>query len=228
MEKDLISVNTRGGLNNNDMVVLGNNFQSLISKDIVQVEGNQVKYELKDLKTDRMESITYTFVPIDLTGVTGKDGNFDKGTGLITDLSYYDQIPDTVSYPEGSVCYVIKTSSSNDLYFFDLETDKTNYVSLMDWEKAYSTIASKKPHRVEQLKIGPTNQYPASRIVYDNDPNNENYSAVNYENVIYDSEYATKGSYSENYDLSRGAVDCSIINNVAADFIEAQILKYYQ
>ena len=45
--------------------------------------------------------------------------------------------------------------------------------------------------------------------------------------LIYEADYVAKGSSNPNTNSFRGVVDCTIVNDVAADFLEREIKRYY-
>lgn len=230
IRKDIISVNEREGLNDEDLVVLGANFESIIAKRNIKVADNTITIPMDGIKSNRTETYEIELIPLDLAGVSRRESNLDENTGITSDLDYFDKIPDDVSYPENSTCYIIKETSTLPFYSFNIEDDVSSYTSMDEWTDSYSNVSrGSSPLRVESTKVGSTNQYPVVRIVYDNDARNEyrNYNALNYENTLYETEYTHQGSVSDNYDPSKGLVECGIVNDIAADFLEEQILKYY-
>lgn len=231
IQKQIIDNNDREGISNDDDMVLASNFESKVAKKNIKVRGNTIVFPLKDNNSDRTETYSIELIPINLKGVTAKNGNIEKETGLITDLNYFDKIPNTVSFPDGATCYVMRYTSTIPFYTFN-QNDYTTYSSLEAWEADHLNMFGKDTPviRVENTKVGANNQYPASRVVYDTNPNHENYNynGIRYKGAIVRAGYTPKGKYGENADISKGAVNCTIVNDVAADFLEEQIVKYYR
>jgi hypothetical protein len=53
------------------------------------------------------------------------------------------------------------------------------------------------------------------------------YNGVEYDNDIYEADSVVQGSTDPNTNSVRGVVDCTIVNEVAGDFLAAQITRYY-
>ncbi len=53
------------------------------------------------------------------------------------------------------------------------------------------------------------------------------FNGVNYDNDIYETDFVDKNAIRPNEDSVRGVVDCTVVNEVAADFIEDSIRRYY-
>ena len=53
------------------------------------------------------------------------------------------------------------------------------------------------------------------------------YTGVEFKQDIYEADYVANGSNDPNMDSRRGVVDCTLVNDVAADFLEREIVKYY-
>ena len=227
IQKTLVGNYTREGLNNNnDSIVLSDGFEGIWTKKDITVANNTVTHRVKSINSNRVEVIKFTFIPIDITGVTAKDGDEYKYTGIITALSHLEKIPDTVGFPKGSVCYITQIDSSIPLFSFDKSESTTKFKSLEKWTEEYkSTYGRQVPTKIESYKVGSYNQYPISRIVYDNEVDK---SAVNYNNTIYQADYTPKGVRTANTDGKKEAVNCTEVNDVAADFLEQQIMKYYR
>jgi hypothetical protein len=53
------------------------------------------------------------------------------------------------------------------------------------------------------------------------------YTGIEYDNDIYDADYIADGTTDPNTDSLRGVVDCTLVNDVAADFLAEKIDLYY-
>ena len=77
--------------------------------------------------------------------------------------------------------------------------------------------------------VGINNKQKAAQVMffeYKDQPAYQ-YNGVEYSKDIYEADYVAKGSSNPNTNIFRGVVDCTIVNDVAADFLEREIKRYY-
>lgn len=77
--------------------------------------------------------------------------------------------------------------------------------------------------------VGINNKQRAAQVMffeYKDQPAYQ-YNGVEYSKDVYEADYVAKGSSNPNTNSFRGVVDCTIVNDVAADFLEREIKRYY-
>lgn len=232
IKDDIVNQNNRQGLTNADLVALGASFESVMAKSNIDVEAdeNSINFEMTDSTDGQEEEVTIILHEVDLAGVSDADYDADNDSGIVTDMYYYDKLPDDLTYPEGSVCYISEVTSTIDLFTFD-ESDPDSHSSLEDWAEAYSenVYGDNIVQRTEESRVGSNNQYPALRLVYSESLiDSTSREAVMYNDVLYNAGFYKNGTVAENADVSQGLVDCGILNDTAADFLEEQLVTYYQ
>lgn len=225
---DIVNKNTREGLDNEDLIILSDNFEGKQRKQDVDVEGNKIIFNIFSDTTNQKEYSMIEMQKVNLSGVDS--GYFDSKTktGIYTGLNAFNKIPSSAKFPKGSVCYIPKVTNSFAHFHFD-KNDVSNQTSMKSWLDTYAKDSD--VVRTESLKVGASNQYDSTVVVYKADLTELDlpYAAVDYKGKIYDADFARKGTKSENIDKSKtGGVDCTLVNKVAADFLQDQIVQYYR
>ena len=150
-------------------------------------------------------------------------------SGSNYECSTRPNIPSNVAFPEGSVCYIPVVTSERSFLAFN-DKNKTGYSSLERWiDAAKQRFSDDRDHRTSQFGVGTANKQKAAQVMffeYKNQPAYE-YSGVEYGKDIYEANYVAKGSTDPNIDSRFGVVDCTLVNEVAGDFLAEQIKRYY-
>lgn len=223
------SNNNKGFFNTEDRIVLADGFEGKLSLRNVDVEGNKIIFNILSNTTNQKEQNIVDLQSINLSGIKRSDGNVEKDTGMITPLTQFNKIPNSVSFPEGSVCYIPQISNSFNYIDFSLD-NFSSASSLLKWTQEHSNKQGRQLIRTESFKVGANNQYDASLVVYNTNlaKNSGNYTGVAYKGKVYNADYNVKDKFSENIDVTKGSVYCLMVNKVAADFIQDQIIQYYK
>ena len=230
---NLINSYSNQSLNDLDRTILADNFEGRLENKDIEVNGRTVKRPIYAKNSNNQLDYQTTYQTLNLSGL--KANSYSAGTsiearrGILTDLSNYTNIPTNVAFPEGSVCYIPVVTSERSFLAFN-ERNKTGYASIEKWiEAAKQRFSDDRDHRTSQFGVGVDNKQKAAQVMffeYNNQPAYE-YSGVEYGNDIYEANYVAKGSTDPNTDSRFGVVDCTLVNEVAADFLAAQIKRYY-
>ncbi len=230
------------GINTLDKTVLVNNFEGTLENRYIEVNGLTVKRPiyLKNSNTTLGYRITYN--KVDLTGRKADSykarNNTNNSSGIRTALNTYSKISannvDT-AFPEGSICYIPVTTSEREFLAFNAK-DETNYRTLNDWlNVAKNRFNDSRPSQTKEgFGVGISNRQTASQVKFFaiNDEPEYIYSAVVYaynnNNRIYETDYVASGTTGPNADERNGLVDCTLYNDVAADFLAKEISDSYK
>lgn len=214
-------------------VVLDNQFEGTLEYKNIEVNNRTVKRPIYEKNSNKKLNYETTYRTLSLAGVDARDytaaNNFGNSRGIFTDLNNYPKIPNNVSFPSGSVCYIPVTTSERSFFVFN-DKDKTRYQTLDKWaddaenrfndnRKSSTTtrnIGAENKQKVKQVKFFATNNAPEYL-----------YNGVDYNNSIYEADYIDNNQPQPNEDSIRGVVNCTLVNDVAADFLEQQIKRYY-
>lgn len=230
MHRNIVNSNNRKGFfNKKDQIILANGFEGKLRTQDIDVEGNKIIFNILSNTTNQKEQSVVELQSVNLAGVKGSDGNIKKDTGMLTALTEFNKIPNSVSFPEGSVCYIPQISNTFNYIRFN-EDNISSASSLSDWTQKHSNKSGRQLIRTESFKVGANNQYDASLVVYNTNlaENYGNYTGVAYKGKIYYADYYVKEKFSENTDVNKGAVYCTLMNTVAANFVQDQIIQYYK
>ena len=230
---NLINSYSNQSLNDLDRTILADNFEGRLENKEIEVNGRTVKRPIYEKNSNNKLGYETTYQTLDLSGLTTR--SYSAGTsieerrGILTDLSNYSEIPSDVAFPEGSVCYIPVVTSERSFLAFN-DKNKTGYSSLEKWiEAAKQRFSDDRDHRTSQFGVGIANKQKAAQVMffeYKNQPAYE-YSGVEYGKDIYEANYVAKGSTDPNIDSRFGVVDCTLVNEVAGDFLAEQIKRYY-
>lgn len=225
---DIVNANTYKGPKNVDLIILSEHFEGKQRKQNVDVSGNKIVFNILSDTTNQKEQTVVEMQAFNLSGISSSSYDSKTKKGVYTDLNHYIKIPSSVKFPEGSVCYVPKTSNSFEYFKFDIN-DESSYKSIKEWEDA--RIKDKNLVRTKSLKVGANNEYNASVAVYNSDVNDLNllHAVVEYKGKVYNADLSKKGTKSNNVNaLKDNGVDCTSVNKVAADFLQDQIVQHYR
>lgn len=212
--------------------VYGNHFQSSEPLMDIKSQGSKLVFEMPDKVSGEIQQYTIEYTPFNISGHSVEDSKKAKqqNKGLTTFFNELSEIPETLSFPEGSLCF-IKTYEVASIPLFthkNIDFQPRFTSSLEDWE---DRIVSEKGQYqfAENSKVGSNNTQDARRLVYaSNDDTPNHYSAITHGESYVDTHYipAKKQSLA-NANPNQGLVNCETVNDVAADFLEEQIVKYY-
>ncbi len=213
--------------------VLADNFEGLLEDKYIEVNGRTVKRPVYKKNSSNRFNYETTYRTLSLTGVDARDYNTSTRRGILTDLNNYTVIPNNVRFPSGSVCYVPVVSSDRSFFTFNTN-NKTRYETLDKWTKnAEERFSDNRQSSTTKLNIGSSNQRKAVQVKFfaiNNDPEYL-YNGIDYNNNndegIYEADFISSNSTAPNEDSVRGFIDCTLVNDVAADFLEREIKRYY-
>ncbi|MGP4789902.1 hypothetical protein ACTXGJ_12345 [Psychrobacter sp. 1Y11] len=242
-ERDIDVTNIVGNFNSlnvdnlDNSVVLADNFEGSLEDRYIEVNGRTVKRPIYEKNNNNKFDYQTFYRTLNLAGVnvfSYRSGNgLNTARGIFTALNTYPSIgnnaPSTLTFPNGSVCYIPVTTSDRSFFVFN-NKDKTNYSDLNDWiDAAEDRFNDNRDFRTSERSIGASNSNPAAQVTFfaiNHDPEYL-YNGVDYEGAIYETNFIDKDASRPNEDSVRGVVDCTLVNEVAADFIEDQIDRYY-
>jgi hypothetical protein len=214
-------------------VVLANGFEGTLEDRYIEVNGNQVSRPIYKNNSNVVSKYVMDYIEYDLFGVQASSYNLDKDTGnrngVLTDLYNYAKIPNTVSFRSGAKCYTPKITSDREFVFFN-EKNRTGYQQLEKWiEVTKKSVDSKYDTKVETTRLGNNNRYAFAELsVYtDNNQLVASYSGVEYDNRVYTINRVASEVTEANRDDIKDVVDCTVVNDVAADFLEREIKRCY-
>lgn len=230
---NLINSYSNQSLNDLDRTVLADDFEGRLENKDIGVNGRTVKRPIYEKNSNNKLDYQTTYQTLDLSGLTTRSystgTNIEERRGILTDLSNYSEIPSNVAFPEGSVCYIPVVTSEQSFWAFN-DKNKTGYSSLSEWiEAAERRFSDDRDYRLSEFDVGKGSKLKASQVMffeYKNQPAYE-YSGVEYGKDIYEANYVAKGSTDPNTDSRFDVVDCTIVNEVAGDFLAEQIERYY-
>ncbi|MGE6441114.1 hypothetical protein ACQKC9_06075 [Psychrobacter sp. NPDC078409] len=230
---NLINSYSNQSLNDLDRTVLADDFEGRLENKDIEVNGRTVKRPIYEKNTNNQLDYQTTYKTLNLSGLRANSyvasTNVNNRYGIITDLNNYSEIPTNVAFPEGSVCYIPVVTSERSFLAFN-EKNKTGYASIERWiEVAKTRFSADRDHRTSQFGVGVGNQQQAAQVMffeYDDQPAYE-YSGVEYGKDVYEANYIGKGSTDPNTDSRFDVVDCTIVNEVAGNFLAEQIERYY-
>jgi len=241
-ERDIDVTNIRGSFDlssiNNLPVstVLANNFEGTLEDRYIEVNNRTVTRPIYAKNSNERFDYKVTYQTLDLSGKNAS--SYQKGNrpsndrGVFTDLNNFTEIPNDIAFPVGSVCYVPVTDSQRAFFVFNNDKDKSGYNTLEDWAKANEErfgsnqqVGTITPFKV----VGASNEYRTSKVKFPatNDRIEYNYYATEFAQDVFNADYVDKGQIRPNDDDINGVIDCTVVNEVAADFIEDSIRRYY-
>ncbi|WP_201508106.1 hypothetical protein [Psychrobacter proteolyticus] len=213
--------------------MLADDFEGRLENKDIEVSGRTVKRPIYEKNSNNKLGYETTYQKFDLSGLTTRSysagKNIEDRRGILTDLSNYSNIPSNVAFPEGSVCYIPVVTSERSFWAFN-EKNKSGYATIDEWlDAAKQRSSDNRDHRTSQFGVGIGNQKQAAQVMffeYDDQPAYE-YSGVEYGKDVYEANYVAKGSTDPNTDSRFDVVDCTVVNEIAGDFLAEQIERYY-
>ncbi len=225
---DLASIN-----NLSVSTVLANNFEGTLEDRYIEVNNRTVTRPIYAKNSNERFDYQITYRTLDLSN---KDASsYQKGNrpiddrGIKTDLNNYSNIPSNISFPSGSVCYVPVTDSDLSFFVFN-DKNKTGYSTLNDWIEANEKrFGSNQSSRTDIVNIGVNNNDRAAQVKFftTNQRIEYNYYGTEFERNIFDADFVAKDKTSPNEYSFRGVIDCTLVNDTAADFLEREIRTAY-
>ena len=213
--------------------VLANNFEGTLEDRYIEVNNRTVTRPIYAKNSNERFDYQVTYRTLDLSN---KDASsYQKGNrpiddrGIKTDLNNYSNIPSNISFPSGSVCYVPVTDSDLSFFVFN-DKNKTGYSTLNDWIEANEKrFGSNQSSRTDIVNIGVNNNDRAAQVKFftTNQRIEYNYYGTEFERNIFDADFVAKDKTSPNEDSFRGVIDCTLVNDTAADFLEREIRTAY-
>lgn len=179
-------------------------------------------FELKIQKDSATINSTYDILTYDLSGV-GKIDN-ETGIGIYTDLNYFDYFPDSLTFPQGSKCYVLQETSQQSYYSFSNKSTN-NRITVEEWLQHKRRLGYE-VNNVIQEKVGQNNSLSAIRF---NENSGEIFAAVEFNGLVYEADYLQQGVKEFLHtDPKTEQVECYKLNDTAANFFENQIKANYK
>ncbi|WP_201533599.1 hypothetical protein [Psychrobacter immobilis] len=237
--KNLVNNYSNQSLNTLNRMVLADNFEGNLDNKDIEVDGRTVKRPIYEKNSNNKLKYETNYKTLDLTGLQANSyragTNINNRRGIITDLNNYPDIPAGTAFPTGSVCYIPVVTSERSFLAFN-EKNKTGYSSLGRWIKAAEErFSDNRGYRLSEFGAGIGNKQDVAQVTffeYQNQPAYQ-YNGVEYtngtddKNAVYEANYVEKGIAEPNTDSRRGVVDCTLVNEVAGDFLAAQIQRYH-
>ncbi|AMN66721.1 hypothetical protein [Psychrobacter sp. P11G5] len=221
------------GINDLDKTVLADNFEGRLENKNIEVNRRTIKRPVYENNSNNKFDYETTYQALDLSGVIANsynDGNtLTNSNGIRTDLNNYPRIATDASFPVGSVCYIPVTTSERLFLAFNAKNE-TIYQTLDDWiEVTEERFNDNRKFSTTKFRVGSGNDERAAKVEFFEAKNQPAYlySGVDYKGDIYEVDYVTKGATNPNTDSRRGVVDCTLVNDVAGDFLAEQIERYY-
>lgn len=221
-------------VNDLDKVILANRFEGTLENKNINVNGRIVTRPIYEKNSNQQLTFKTEYQAIPLSGIDRSSyissNNTNGSRGIRTDLNNYPNIASNVSFPAGSVCYIPITTSEREFLAFN-NKDESNNQTLEAWITAYEQrFTDNRPVTTTRYGVGIDNAQKAATVTifaFGSDPM-YSYSGVNYNNKIYNAQRIASDTTTPNMNSSTGVVDCTLVNDVAADFLAAQIKKYYE
>ena len=231
--RNLVNNYSNQSLNTLDKTVLADKFEGRLEHKNIEVSGRTVKRPIYERNSNNKFNYQTTYKTWDLSGVKADDYRagvpLSNSRGIKTGLSHYSKLPTNLAFPAGSVCYIPVVSSERKFLAFN-EKDKTGYSSLDKWiEAAEARFNDDRDYSTSRFGVGINNKQKAAQVMffeYKDQPAYQ-YNGVEYSKDIYEADYVAEGNSNPNTNSFRGVVDCTIVNDVAADFLEREIKRYY-
>lgn len=219
--------------NLDNSVVIANNFEGLLEDRYIEVEGRTVKRPVYEINSNNRFEYQTSYRALSLTGVDAQDyrpsNTINSSRGIFTDLNRYTAIPSNIRFPNGSICYVPVTSSARSFLQFNSK-DRTSYQNLNSWVNATERrFSDNRAFTTTRFGSGINNRRNVAQVqffAFNNEPEYL-YNGVDYNNDIYEAKFVSNVQTQPNEDSIRGVVDCTLVNDVAADFLEREIRRYY-
>lgn len=231
--RNLVNNYSNQSLNTLDKTVLADKFEGRLEHKNIEVSGRTVKRPIYEKNSNNKFNYQTTYKTLNLSDVKADSYNagvtLSDSRGIMTALNHYSKLPTNLAFPAGSVCYISVVSSERAFLAFN-EKDKTGYSSLDKWiEAAEARFNDDRDYSTSRFGVGINNKQKAAQVMffeYKDQPAYQ-YNGVEYSKDIYEADYIAEGNSNPNTNSFRGVVDCTIVNDVAADFLEREIKRYY-
>ncbi len=239
-ERDIEVTNIKGSYDSSGIntlpvsTILANDFEGTLEDQYIEVNSLTVTRPIYGKNSNERFDYKVTYRTLDLSGVDAT--SYQKGNrpqddrGIFTDLNNYTEIPNGTQFPNGSVCYVPVIDSERAFFAFN-NKKITGYSTLNDWVTATEDRFGSN-QRVETIipfkMVGTNNEYRTAKVRFRATSNRieYNYYGIEFERNIFNADYIDKGKTQPSQDSLRGVIDCTLVNEVAADFLEDQIRTY--
>lgn len=213
--------------------VLANDFEGTLEDRYIDVNGRTVSRPIYEKNSNTQVDYQTTYRTLNLSGVTATDyaaGNtLANSRGIFTDLNTFTRLPRNLSFPAGSVCYIPVVTSARSFFVFN-DKNKTGYTELNKWTLATEKrFSDNRASRTTTVKVGADNSQQAAQVKFFavNNAPEYIYNGVDYNTAIYEAHYVASGTHKPNENSLRAVVECTLVNEVAADFLEREIKKVY-
>ena len=231
--KNIVNNYSDQSLNTLDRTVLADNFEGQLENKNIKVDGRTVERPIYEKNSNNKVNYETTYKTLNLSGLRANSysagTNINNSRGILTDLNNYPNIPANAEFPVGSVCYIPVVTSARSFLAFN-EKNKTGYSSLNKWiDAAENCFSDDRGYSTTEFGVGVGNKQKAAQVTffeYRNQPAYQ-YNGVEYGDDIYEANYVAKGTTEPNTNSIRSVVDCTIVNEVAGDFLATQIKRYY-
>ncbi|WP_169392115.1 MULTISPECIES: hypothetical protein [Psychrobacter] len=221
-----------------DNIVVAEGFEGLQANKNITVSGRTVEQPIDNINTSTNGSgslkFSTTYEAYDLAGCQARDfadnAVNNKCRKVRTALNDYVKIPNTAAFPNGSICYIPVTTTDKNIWLFDKDS-RPIQGSINDWINDTKNLFgnSKKPQQ-QRFDVGNKNEYRSEQIKFAADSRDPEYVyyGIDYKNRVYDNlNYWSAGKTQANTNNNVGVVDCTLINDTAADFLQQKIQQYY-
>lgn len=232
--KNIINNYNNQSLNTLDRTVLADKFEGNLEKTHIEVNNRTVKRPIYEKNSNKTLNFETTYKTLNLSGLRANSyaaGNtINNSRGIITDLNNYPDISANATFPTGSVCYIPVTTSERSFLSFN-DKNKTGYASLNKWvDAAEQRFSDNRTSSTSRFGVGSGNNQKAAQVRFFETRNQPTYlyNGVEYDSSIYEADYIAQGVTDPNTDNSRGVVDCTLVNEVAGDFLAQQIADSYR
>ncbi|MGP9690079.1 hypothetical protein ACT3TH_13065 [Psychrobacter sp. AOP22-C1-C5] len=237
--KNIVNNYSNQSLNTLDKIVLADNFEGQLENKNIEVNGRTVKRPIYEKNSNNKLNYETTYKTLNLSGLRANSYSAGINTadsrGILTALNKYPKIPANAEFPIGSVCYIPVVTSERSFLAFN-EKDKTGNESLERWiVAAENRFTDNRDYRTSRFGAGIGNNQKVAQVTffeYMNQPAYQ-YNGVEYTNgssitnAVYEASYVANGTTNPNTNSLRGVVDCTIVNEVAGDFLADQIRRSY-
>lgn len=231
--RNIINNYNNQGLNALDKTVLADGFEGRLENKDIEVNRRTIKRPIYENNSNNKFDYETTYETFDISGIKANSYNagntLTNSNGIRTDLNNYPRIATDASFPVGSVCYIPVTTSERLFLAFNAKNE-TIYQTLDDWiEATEDRFNDNRKFSTTKFRVGSGNDERAARVEFFEARNQPAYlySGVDYDGSIYEVDYVAEGTINPNTDSRRGVVDCTLVNDVAGDFLEEQIERYY-
>ena len=230
--------------------VVGDSFSSNTNDAEIYSDKTVLNFDMLDKTLNRVEKYQLHYTPIDLEGHSVADSQLatESNKGIATAFSRLAQLPADLVFPKGSVCFVASYQQASIPLFKHANSTGTSlspYQSLDDWQtfvvnqlgdfktSISNQVGSNNDGEARKLIYAYTNQdlrrFPSVNLETDSTTGavTFNLSALSFgsvQNAIY---IPNARQDLNNINKNKGLVKCNTVNDVAADFLEREIVKYY-